>query len=1073
MKAQMLRFTLSLSMLLTFPLKSTAQVVDIPDPVPPSPAIRDAFELDPFYQQWIDVEGLPIVASAQVNPYAVKEAAWLLHQMIGHRRDLLQAIVQSGGRFIVIGYTELTTDIPEYSHKRPAFYWDRRARGLGGIAVSCTEENLLDYPGDTAPTGYQLIHEFSHTVHHIGLEIVDPTFDNRLKVAYDAAMAKGLWHGTYSATNRSEYWAQGASWYFLNGNQRQDDKINTREELKSYDPALAALLIEIYGDSWRYTPPAVRLHLPHLQGFNPEDSPTFEWPEDLENAFAELNDPDIEGSDEWEWVNLALYHPNQLSYLNSSRTRGNQTEVLFVNRTEVDTLVYRVHRDGRETFIKRIPAKRRYPEFFGARAGDIFLIADQNGEAIAVFRAVEQIGRALVAPELNLITPGLSKVSGDNQVGVSGASLPKPLVIEVRAENLSPLEGISIMFAVTAGDGTLSVTHATTDTNGQAESRLTLGTNLGTNTVSVSALGVGQSVVFNAVAEAVVNIPDPNLRAAIETALGKRDGDPITPSEMATLPELNARDASISNLTGIEFGTNLTTLRLHNNHITDISALSGLTNLNGLYLDNNNIADISALSGLIHLRALGLGGNRISDISALSSLIQLKRLRLGRNSVSDISALSSLTQLTELSLDRNNISDLSPLVANTGLGAGDTVDVRGNPLSELSMKTHIPALQRRGVEVKFDDLTHLNLGDPRTVRLIYFLPNGRPYRTDVVQQMKDEILKVQTFYAEQMEQHGFGWKTFTFETDATGQAMVHRVDGQFTDSYYYQDTSDKVRQELAERFYTQTRIYIVVIDTGLERIGVRDRQVCGDASEGRFFMPGSGPCFSFYVIAHELGHTFGLRHDFRSNAYMLSYGITNIRGWNRDRISQCAAEWLDVHSFFNASQFLFNNPTTIRMLPPLASPKAIRLRFEVTDPDGLHQAQLIIPTTAEDPAKGEKLHGCKRLRGESNTIEFITTELTEKSTTEVALHVIDVHGNITRQRYSIQLEEVAADPNAFDVNGDGNINVLDLISIASDSGNTGANLATDVNGDGVVNILDLVLVAEMFEDTLPSPSTEP
>ena len=48
----------------------------------------------------------------------------------------------------------------------------------------------------------------------------------------------------------------------------------------------------------------------------------------------------------------------------------------------------------------------------------------------------------------------------------------------------------------------------------------------------------------------VVNIPDPNLRAAIETALGKAAGAPITADEMATLPRLEAPEADISNLIG-------------------------------------------------------------------------------------------------------------------------------------------------------------------------------------------------------------------------------------------------------------------------------------------------------------------------------------------------------------------------------------------------------------------------------------------------------------------------------------------------------------------------------------------
>ena len=53
------------------------------------------------------------------------------------------------------------------------------------------------------------------------------------------------------------------------------------------------------------------------------------------------------------------------------------------------------------------------------------------------------------------------------------------------------------------------------------------------------------------------------------------------------------------------------------------------------------------------------------------------------------------------------------------------------------------------------------------------------------------------------------------------------------------------------------------------------------------------------------------------------------------------------------------------------------------------------------------------------------------------------------------------------------MNILDLILIASDLGNTGTNLAADVNGDGVISILDLVLVAGMFEEAAAAPSAQP
>ena len=637
------------------------------------------------------MEGFPVVASEKVNPYALKEAAWLIWQMIGHRPDVLQALVQRRVRFTVIAYTEMTTDIPEYNDRRPAFYWDRRQRGLGGSglsghpAVSCAEENLLDYPGDTTASGYQLIHEFSHAVHKMGLNVVDPAFDNRLGIAYEVAIERGLWQSTYSALDKGEYWAQGA-WYFFN---RETTIPGTGTELKNYDPDLNTLLTEIYGDSgWRYTPPATRTHLPHLQGFNPQDSPTFEWPEDLEKSYAQLKDPDIDGND--EWVNLNLYDPSLLSQLHAPRTRRNRTEVLFINLTGIDILVYLVRPDRTETFVKRFPANRWHVEVFRTDAGRVFIVKDSTGNHLAVFQTLEKTGRVLIDAAPTLITPGLSKISGDNQTGVSGAVLSHPFVIEVRDENGLVLEGISVTFAVTAGGGTLNITHATTDEDGRAESTLTLGPNLRTNTVEVSAVGFEHLVTFDAVAEAAVDLPDPNLRAAIETALGKVSGAPITADEMATLTHLEAPETDIRDLTGLEGATNLTRLELYGNSITDTSALATLANLTHLVLYINSISDPLSVAGLT----------------------ELTYLNLAENSISDISALVDLTNLTHLELPFNSISDLSPLVANTGLGSDDEVDVRGNPLSYLSIHTHIPTLKRRGVTVEFDNRT---LATPRKI----------------------------------------------------------------------------------------------------------------------------------------------------------------------------------------------------------------------------------------------------------------------------------------------------------------------------------------------------------------------
>ena len=175
-------------------------------------------------------------------------------------------------------------------------------------------------------------------------------------------------------------------------------------------------------------------------------------------------------------------------------------------------------------------------------------------------------------------------------------------------------------------------------------------------------------------------------------------------SALSNLNSLETLDLSTNLISDISALSNLTSLKwlfLEENQVLDVSALSGLINLTNLQISDNQISNVSALPGLTNLTYLRLSDNQISDVSALSNLNSLEALDLSINLISDISALSNLINLTNLYLSRNNISDLSPLMANTGLGSGDEVDVRSNPLSSISLNTHIPALQARGVDVRF------------------------------------------------------------------------------------------------------------------------------------------------------------------------------------------------------------------------------------------------------------------------------------------------------------------------------------------------------------------------------------
>ncbi|HRH95159.1 MAG TPA: hypothetical protein PLB55_04460, partial [Prosthecobacter sp.] len=254
-----------------------------------------------FYTQVVHAHGYPICGSAKVNPYALKEAAYLADLMLAKRPDVREAMIASGSRLCILAHDEFTTDQPEWAwlgkEPVPGFesipakdYRDARARGMGGSATdpfcSCGEENLLAYEGDPYSAECIFIHEFAHSIHLRGLANVDPTFDKRVKSAFDAAMKAGLWKGKYASVNHHEYFAEGVQNWFDNNRENDHDHnhVNTRAELLAYDPGLAALCREVFGNTeLRYTKPTTRL-TGHLEGYDPAKAPRFVWPERLKKA---------------------------------------------------------------------------------------------------------------------------------------------------------------------------------------------------------------------------------------------------------------------------------------------------------------------------------------------------------------------------------------------------------------------------------------------------------------------------------------------------------------------------------------------------------------------------------------------------------------------------------------------------------------------------------------------------------------------------------------------------------------------------------------------------------------------
>ena len=264
-----------------------------------------------------------------------------------------------------------------------------------------------------------------------------------------------------------------------------------------------------------------------------------------------------------------------------------------------------------------------------------------------------------------------------------------------------------------------------------------------------------------------------------------------------------------------------------------------------------------------------------------------------------------------------------------------------------------------------------NAGEPRTVRMIYFLPNDRPYRQAVVDSMKAIMRRLQTFYAVQMAAHGYGYMTFRYETDAGGEPVVHRMDGDHGDAYYLETPSSfSLEGEEVYRVYERkSHVYFIVIDNSIDLLpyGIRLTLVLGIAgghkNRGSARVTGG---FGFNLAAHELTHAFGiLWHDFRDNTYVLSYG-----GSRRNRLSACAARRLSVSPFFNGGvpleetrlpEIEYAFPT--RRYP--AGARRITVPLRAAAAEGLHQVTLNVGYSAY---VGSEVVACVALEGQTEAV---------------------------------------------------------------------------------------------------------
>ena len=388
---------------------------------------------------------------------------------------------------------------------------------------------------------------------------------------------------------------------------------------------------------------------------------------------------------------------------------------------------------------------------------------------------------------------------------------------------------------------------------------------------------------------------------------------------------------------------------------------------------------------------------------------QIGRERTRYHIITD-GALQNNTAKTEdgvTFLCKNTVPDVTNTTLQIMVGKF-SVDRAGNTLSmfyrhkeRIQIKIQLPTVE--DVRSRVEDV------DRRpSVRLVYFRPKGYPVKQGVVESLRKLIVEANRYYADEMQRHGFGRKTFAVETDSSGVPVVHSIVGQFEESYYRTDERNirgvyRAKDEFRERYPDGPQhVYVFAMDMtrdafityatepscafgGLHYVKDEENR---DALGGYVLLPASGGCSeSLPLMMHELGHAFGLHHDFREGVasnLIMAYG-------RQSRLSKDAAEWLSVSVFFNNIVSHNSRGNITLASDPKHTPQGTQLSFQVEDVDGLHQIQILYRENGSDTVIDFKI-----LKGVTDIIESSSSKFAEYM---AIVQIIDKRGGITNRRF--------------------------------------------------------------------------
>jgi Leucine-rich repeat (LRR) protein len=320
--------------------------------------------------------------------------------------------------------------------------------------------------------------------------------------------------------------------------------------------------------------------------------------------------------------------------------------------------------------------------------GTNYILAADNCSQVTISQT-PPAGTVLPPGTTNLVTLSATDSSSNTTNCLVMVTVPGAPSISLQPTSVTVVVSNNAVFRVAAcGLGLLSYQwqHAGTNLPNATASVLTL-TSAGTNDAGLYQVVITNNAGSVTSAMATLNvlpflpIPDPNLKAAVASALAKSPCE-LNTADLLRLTNLVAFSAAITNISGLGWASNLTILHLGGNTISDLSPLQSLPGLTTLFLYNNQLTNLAPLAGMTNLSYLDLRWNPIVNYEpVLATLTGLTDLYLGGDSVTNVAFLQNLTRLSFLDVGNNTVADLSPLGVLTNLNG---LDLSYNPLMDAT-----------------------------------------------------------------------------------------------------------------------------------------------------------------------------------------------------------------------------------------------------------------------------------------------------------------------------------------------------------------------------------------------------